>query len=749
MRTNPTVVLCVGIALVFGAGCASTRTSQQFDPVPRIDVAEEQLAPVDTRTPLELLQAAGEALREGNAAQERGDAAAAKQHYTRMFELILEADVDPAILYGNRLDVAKMLDATTQQALIQERLGKVGESPGELFRMYGDLPLPFPVPERVNWEVQDIRESYRRNFQYGLNRSSKYLPYIRAEFAKAGLPQDLVWLAMVESQFAPWVTSPAGAAGMWQFMRTTGTRYGLKIDSYVDERYNWQKATHAAIGYLGELRDYFGGNWPVAVASYNSGEGGMGRAIASAGGESDIWRLLDTSSSLKEETKKFYPKLLASVLVATSPDKYGLTLDPQAPDDVVYVKVDKIYSLAALDRACGLEEGTLKSLNYELYKGVTPPYEHPVAVPRASESQFMAALQKVSAESASRAVSSSGSAPSSGGTHTVRRGETLSSIARKYNVALADLQRANDIGSAHRLQAGKRLVIPGRGGSASAASSSSAGAAKTSSNVSPQAADYYTVRRGDTLSEIASRQRVSISDLRDWNKLGRSSSIRTGQRLVIRPASAAPEVESKAETAPAPEANEAAAAEAAEASPVSPSGEKRTHKVAAGEFPAKVAKAYGVSVDDLLSWNGLGKNGTIYVGQELVVYANGGPAPSSKSSSAASAPAPKASSHTVGKGETVSTIASKYGLSTSDVLKANNLTSKSVIRIGQKLTIPSKGSSAASAQPEKVTHTVSKGETPGGIASKYGVKLSEMTSWNGWKKDHVLQIGEKVVILKK
>src|SRR5690606_14181724 len=147
---------------------------------------------------------------------------------------------------------------------------------------------------RIETEINEIQESYRKNFQYGLNRSAMYRPYIEMELAKAGLPQDLVWLAMVESQFHPNVVSRAGAAGMWQFMPATARRYGLRVDKYVDERRDWQKATAAAIRYLTDLGNMFQGDWSLAISAYNMGEYGLERAIAMNGGDRDLWRLLET-----------------------------------------------------------------------------------------------------------------------------------------------------------------------------------------------------------------------------------------------------------------------------------------------------------------------------------------------------------------------------------------------------------------------------------------------------------------------
>ncbi|MBI4559658.1 MAG: transglycosylase SLT domain-containing protein, partial [Candidatus Hydrogenedentes bacterium] len=390
---------CATMAVV-AVGCATgpSKEVHQFRPMPVANVGAHELAPVTPKTASDLLQAADEAFKRANTAQEQGDDEAALRNYKQMLELLVEADLDPKIFYNLRSEFERILDRTTQQARLFDRLEPpewLGETP-DRFPVVGDLEIPFPWPERVQAEIDEILELYPKNYQGGLDRYHLYGAYIRRELAAAGLPKDLVWLAMVESQFHPTVVSPAGAAGLWQFMRETGRRYGLRIDNYVDERYNWQKATHAAIAYLTELNQLFDGNWPLAISSYNMGEYGMGRTVAANGGEKDIWKLIEVSSSMREETRKFYPKLLASMIVAASYDRYGFSFNTQPPEQFIRVPVKGSYSLAALEQASNLSSGTLKRLNPDLTRGVTPPNgDHMMAVPIESETLLMAALEKV------------------------------------------------------------------------------------------------------------------------------------------------------------------------------------------------------------------------------------------------------------------------------------------------------------------------------------------------------------------
>lgn len=746
-------ILTAGVAIF--AGCSTTTTDQthQFEPVPVAKVGAQDLDPVTKDSATDLLKAADAAFRRANEAQETGDQQAALRHYNTMLQLLIEADLDPSVFYSLRTEFERILDSTTETANLFERSG-VGEL-GPDARVGGELFAKGFINERVIAEIEEIQKLYPKNFQWGLDRSYLYRPYIEQELIKAGLPKDLVWLAMVESQFHPSVTSRAGAVGMWQFMRATGTRYGLQVDSYVDERRDWQKATQAAIGYLRDLNAMFDGEWPLAVASYNMGEGGVSRAIAMNGGERDLWQLIETppaSSHMKDETKKFYPKLLASVIVGNNPERYGFKRNPQPPEPIVRIPVRGSYSLAMLDKESGLESGTLKRLNPDLIRGVTPPNgEHQVAVPAGANDQFLAALDQIY-KSPKKATYAS---TSNGATHTVRRGETPSGIARKYGVSVKDLMDANRIRSASKLHVGKKLVIPGREAEPEAIVAVStpeptptiAPAPEVTAAVSMDGAEEYRVKRGDTLYDIARAKGVSLDELQAWNGLDRRARISVGQSLYV----SAPRSEG---TTSAPSAG----------------GQKVVHKVRPGEFPSKIAEQHGVDLDNLLAWNNLSKRSIIRVGDELVVYSKTAPQPVQVASTAtpekpttevlenAAATTvthsePKAqATHKVAPGESASVIASKHGISLDDFLKWNGLSKNDIVKVGQVLVVSAPGSNAgattATASPEPATtnHVVASGESPWTIASKYGMDLGDLLAMNGLSKDAVLRAGQTLKV---
>ncbi len=810
---------CVALGCAIGiaaTGCNTTKSGEvaRFDPVPTPSIVARELEPVRPKSATDLLRQADAAFREANKAQERGDAETALRHYGRMLELLIDADLDPVIFYNLRNEFDRILDGSTQQAYLFERGKPQGFSDLAMIDtgVVGDLPIPFPLPEEVLKEIEEIQEVYPKSFQIGLNRSFKYAPFIRQELARAGLPQDLVWLAMVETQYRPAAKSPAGATGMWQFMSSTGKRRGLRIDRYVDERKNWERCTQAAVAHLKDLHAMFG-EWPLAISAYNMGEGGLDRTIAAAGGERDLWRILASPAGrrhMQMETRKFYPRLLATIIVASSPERYGFTLNPEPPINTVRVPVNGMYSLAKLNRATGLPEGVLEELNQDLLLGVTPPAEtYMVAVPFEANARFIAALSEVGEERSSSfqvasapkepAASSSSTAkathaapkPSPAATYTVRRGDTISGIAARYNVSSRELMRANDIRSAHALRVGKRLTIPGV---------DSAAVVTTSASADAPSGGTHRVQRGETLSGIASRYKVSVADIRKWNGLT-GARIRAGQELRI-----------SGDQAPADEAPKAVAAQ-------TPSGTPTTHRVAKGEFPAKIAARYGVPLDDLLAWNNLSKDAVIVENQELVVYAAtppddaptavasaapaasnappkthkaargdtagkiaqahgikladflawndmdaksyviagreyvvsqpGGAVQTASRAAAASEEAPAGTTHKVKPGQSASTIAKAHGVSTADVLRWNNWTAKTVLRVGQEYVIRADGAAVtarADAPEKKTIHKVAPGQNPTTIARRYKVAVDDLFKWNNWPKGHVLQVGEEVVV---
>ncbi|MBI3119529.1 MAG: LysM peptidoglycan-binding domain-containing protein, partial [Candidatus Hydrogenedentes bacterium] len=669
-------VLAAALALSF-AGCktgsSGDKHSVQFSPAPRAKVGAQELAPVnkDTRSVTDLLREADKEFLAANDAQQQGNRDAALQHYSRMLELLAAANLDPSIFYSVRQEFGQIIDESTRQA-------RVSVSPHYLKDGLGAqmsaLQIPFPLPERVLAEIEEIQQVYPKSFQRGLNRSFRYVPWIQEEFRKSGIPPELAWLAMVESQYNVKIDSPVGAGGMWQFMKATGQRYNLRVDNYVDERYNWQHATQAAIAYLRDLHDYFDGNWALAIAAYNMGEYGLERAIAANGGERDFWKLIEqppASDRIKAETKKYYPRFLATCIVASHPERYGFVVAPEGAEEIVRVPVRGVYALADLDKAMGLPSGTLSRLNPDLIAEITPPAgDYSLAVSPAHREMLAAALgsvPQVSPKAAPRRQNlNRGRGETVLASYKVRRGETIVSIAKKHQVSSDELMRINKLKSARSLRAGQTLKIPGAAAAPQEETPPVTVARDTSRGATgPQKS--YTVRRGDTLSEIAGRYDVSVGDLMQWNNLSKRSRIHTGSTLLVSPPSA-----------PVEDAPEAPPVVLAAATP------EQIHEVQQGEYLAKIATQYDVKLDDLLAWNQLDKDSLLHVGDKLVV--RGG------SSNAETTVANKQLTiaqrvHEVRRGEYPAKIAGQYDVDVADLLSWNNLDTSSTLHIGDKLVI--------------------------------------------------------------
>ncbi|MBI1318110.1 MAG: LysM peptidoglycan-binding domain-containing protein [Candidatus Hydrogenedens sp.] len=737
-----TILLAAPLLLAYGCATSKHAEVHQFDPLPSVQVGARDLQPVSMRPVAELVREAETAYAAANAAQERGDSAEATRQYGIMLDRMVEAGLDPHLFRADSQGFAQVVDgAVGADGRYTQRnfQGRGLETPGK----YGSIRIPFPLPERVLIEIEEIQTRYPKNFQIGLDRSQKYAPYIQQELRKAGLPEELVWLCMVESQFNEKIDSRAGAGGMWQFMPPTARRYQLRLDSYVDERYDWEQATQSAVAMLTELYEFFNGDWSLAISAYNMGEGGLSRAIAANGGMNDFWRLIETppaADTIKRETKKYYPRFLATLIVATNPERYGFRRNAAPMEELAKLPVDGTYSLDALDRALGQPSGTLARLNPHLIQEMTPPGGgYALRVPAAKRDVFASALSQAQTNQTRYASnkSVSGSSGNTGtSTHRVKRGDTVSKIASRYGVSQSDLMRVNHIRSPRELQIGKTLRIPG--GSAPAQEEMLAkGGPSTSVDHQPtRTASTYRVKRGDTLYAIAQENRVPLDSLLEWNSLAKSDSLQVGQELKLYPASDAVSSMMASHTAPA--------------SSTSSTQTAAYHEVRAGEYPAKIARIYDMSVDEFLRLNGMSKDSTIQVGQKVKVLGNG-----SASTSTASASAPRESagtSHKVRSGESATSIASKYGVSANDILAANGLNSRSILRVGQELKIPS--TSTASAPNNQVakataqTHVVAPGHNPTSIARRYGVKVSDLYEWNQWSRNHVLHIGDEVLILK-
>ena len=318
-------------------------------------------------------------------------------------------------------------------------------------------PLPVAaysvrLNEHVKHYLGRFQTGYVRTITEGrLARSGRYLPMILDVFKEKGLPEELVFTAMVESGFNPVAVSHAGAKGLWQFMAPTARLYGLRVDRWLDERLDPEKSTVAAANYLRDLYNTFG-SWELAQAAYNAGEVRVQQAIQGTGSR-DFWVLHRRSPHLLPETKNFVPAIQAATLIGRHPERYGFTVTPEEPMRYEIVTVPKSTRLARLAATSGVALVDLEQLNPELWQKQTPPdstYE--LKVPVGTVVSGQTAIQM---DAAPRKI-----APAPGaGVHVVKSGDTLWRIARDHGISVAQIARWNDLGRPDRIYPGERLRV--------------------------------------------------------------------------------------------------------------------------------------------------------------------------------------------------------------------------------------------------------------------------------------------------
>lgn len=321
-------------------------------------------------------------------------------------------------------------------------------------------PVSFDLPIVSNSSVLRFvslfRDEQPDRMALYLKRSGRYEGMIRSKLRERGMPEDLIYLSMIESGFNPNARSRASAVGLWQFMAGTARDYGLRIDSYVDERRDPEKSTDAALRYLEDLYEEFGA-WNLAAAAYNSGAGRVARIMreetgAERGEEADFWRI---RRRLPADTREYVPLIFAAAIVGKEPHKYGLDKVerwlPLPTDTVTVAGGTTLRSIAA---SIGSSEDELRGLNPHLVREMTPPGDrYPVILPDGASERLASAM-------VAAPVASTANASSSARTHRVAAGESLSTIAARHGVSVSALQRANGMGTRTVLQPGQVLRLP-------------------------------------------------------------------------------------------------------------------------------------------------------------------------------------------------------------------------------------------------------------------------------------------------
>jgi membrane-bound lytic murein transglycosylase D len=381
--------------------------------------------------------------------------------------------------------------------------------------------LDIPANERVLSFVELFQGRLHDFMTNGLDRATRYLPMIQQVFREEGLPEDLAYVPLVESAFKPNALSTASARGMWQFMMGTAQDHGLHQTFFVDERSDPEKATRAAAKYLKTLRDFFDGDWNMALASYNAGPGRIQRAALKAR-TNDYWALTASARYLPRETCEYVPMIMAAVLIARNPSLYGFEVTPSHPLAYEQVTVPNALDLKYIAEWSGVTVDDLRELNPELRRTTTPNREHPLKVPVGTALTIQRQLASADALFVRFDF------------HTVRRGDTLAIVARKYRISQAELRQANDLTVRSRMAVGQTLMIPQHQPVGLPAPTARTARASITTPAPRQAAPVtYRVQPGDTLFSIARRFDTTVEIIKQLNRL-RTNTIGVGDRLTVR-----------------------------------------------------------------------------------------------------------------------------------------------------------------------------------------------------------------------
>ena len=467
----------------------------------------------DLQEQQEALDQALELLNQSQGFWQKGDIDNSLRCLDEAYALILEVNGDPEIARQKddlRLIISKrIVEISTTKHTVAK--GKQSE-------------IPLVMNADVEREIRSFQTVERGFFLRSYQRSGQYRPIILKYLQEAGLPKELSWLPLVESGFQSSVLSRARALGLWQFIPSTGYKYALQRDRWVDERMDAEKSTKAAIAYLKELHDIFG-DWMTCLAAYNCGEGRVLRVISKQH-INYLDHFWDLYRQLPNETARYVPRFLATLYIIRDPKKYDMDLseDPDRPIPYETVKIEKCMRLQDVAQHANIPKETLTALNAELKLQLTPDKPYDLKVPSGAAKVVLACLEDIPKWEAPRPTGSSrGSVLVR---HKVKKGESLKGIARRYKTTVADIVEYNEL-TGKTVSVGQVIRVPARGYAKSSETKTSETKRKaTGKKTKKQEAETpqekvisYKVKKGDSISAVAKRYGTSSSEIRKLNNL--------------------------------------------------------------------------------------------------------------------------------------------------------------------------------------------------------------------------------------
>lgn len=542
------------------------------------------------------------------------------------------------------------------------------------------------IPLVINGHVEQYLDYFqtraRQHFEKWLWRAGKYFPMMKKIFKEEGVPEELIYLSMVESGVNPIARSWAKAVGVWQFVKGTGKLYGLKGNSWYDERRDFEKATHAAAKHLKDLYNDFN-DWYLALAAYNSGAGRVTRAMKKSK-SNDFWKM---RPNLPRETRNYVPQYIAATIISLNPKAFNFDV-PQA-EELAYdvVSINGSIDMTTLAQCAEADATDLKELNPELLKWCTPPglTEYTLRIPAGKAGVFMQNYQNIPEEH-----------KRPWHIHKVKRGETLARIGKRYGISAGMIADANKISLKKRLSVGQELVVPVPAMKNLASISHPDEVEAKRAVQSPKKKGtkpsitagksrlVYRIRKGDTLGRIAQLFDVRASDLRMWNDLAYGGTIHANETLSVWVPTNKLDTYALLDVAPEQE-HQALVAEKSKSPDKKSREDWATHRVQSGDNLGSIAAKYGVSVKDIKQWNGLRTN-KIMAGERLEIYTPDNKPHVTNNLAGNSSKANEVKKYIVRKGDTLHSIAALFGVSIKDLQDWNNLRGSQIF-VGQELRI--------------------------------------------------------------